>query len=114
MALVTLNTSVDVPDSLLYQTLTHSEAAKLVEMESIAEILMKVVDNQQNPFKETQGDDNDEENFVKKTNELKFFQPIAKSSIINTSNIFVQKQTDFQNHYFFQFISDITPPPPKA
>lgn len=67
VAMSVLNTSIDIPDSMLYSHVKASKMASFNEMESILELVIEKWLGRGNVFKERKGDDsNDDSNISKK------------------------------------------------
>ena len=114
MALVTLNSSIDVPDNLLYHHLSKSSIASVNEMESIAEFVAECVVDSEFEFDEQRNDDNNNSQLAKKITPAKFKQDIPDFTLIN--RIAKQSPILFSNciSWDSDFVYEITPPPPKV
>ncbi len=113
MVLSILNTSVDVPDNLLYRHLSKSKVSAANEVESIVEFVAEFVLNTDIKFNEQRNDDNDGNHLAKKFSSLKFQQGIADLSLLSSSIRF-QSFTHLQEGEVYKgYVREITPPPPQ-
>lgn len=114
MAIATLNSSVDVPDNLLYKSVASNRIAGFNEMESIAEVIVEFASETNQPFQERRSDDSNDEQFIKKGNSLKFAQSCTIESFISSTRVFLQRRIEVPSQYACKFIEEITPPPPQS
>lgn len=114
MVLVTLNSSIDVPDYLLYHHLSKSRSASVNEMESIAELVTECMTDSSFEFDEQRNDDSNSHSLTKKIAPAKYRQDIPEFALLNgnlSATLFVI--TGYLSDVI-DVIHEITPPPPKA
>ncbi len=114
MAVATLNTSVDVPDNLLYKHLAKGKSATVNEVESVVEFIAEFVLDTDFQFDEKRGDDSNSNNLAKKISPLKFNHDKPEFSLFNSITK-VEKTFALETlSHVSGFVKEITPPPPKA
>lgn len=113
LALLTLNSSVDIPDYKLYFNTDAQQNTSVNEMESVAEIVAECIMDMPNEFPEQRNDDTNPNNVEKKNQTIKYreeFKPLQLFSFVKIEDILPLPV----KQYKFNFIREITPPPPKA
>ncbi len=113
MAIAVLNSSVDIPDYMLYDNPGADRNTAVNEMESVAELVAECAIDMDDKFPENKDDDTNSNTSAKKIYQLKYFSDLYVVPTFNVVNSIFLFPTEsmFDNT---NFIREITPPPPKA
>lgn len=112
MAVVVINSSIDVADVLLYPVSSAAHTAPINEMESVVELLAECVLNIEDAFPEQRNDDSGHF-FLKKLSSAKHIQqlkyiivPVIPYSVISVHPVEVAANSSL--------VIDLVSPPPKG
>lgn len=113
MAAAVLNTSVDIPDYKLYRNPDSEHNTRINEMESVAEIVAECVMNMPNEFPEKKNDDHNSAGLEKKV--MQFINEEKPENVVPAYIHFTVTEIILPEEFLpAGYISEITPPPPKA